>query len=195
MTAAEKDEEYGPLWMLALSSGLRRGELLGLRWSAVDLTTTIARIEIGVQRAPATKRWHIGPLKTAGSRREIALIPQVIDALRAHQRRQKEARLKAGRPWNANGFGFQGEDGEFLSPETLAYRHSKLIKTHKLAPHRFHDLRHTCATLLIKHGESIPAVSRQLGHGSARMTLERYAHVLPDQRHSVASRMGKLLAG
>lgn len=69
------------------------------------------------------------------------------------------------------------------------------MQAHNLPRHRFHDLRHTAATLLLKHGESVAVVSQLLGHATVTMTLSRYAHVLPDQRKAVAARMSKLLAG
>jgi integrase len=198
MAAADQDEELGAFYKLALTTGLRRGEMLALQWTAVDLQGGTMAIDAGVVMTRGEKRrlgWRVGPLKTASSRRQVALTPEVIDALRAHQRRQKELYLRTGRPWNASTFIFQSSDGGFLTPPALQYRHRLFIKKHKLAPHRFHDLRHSTATLLLKHGESIAVVSQLLGHSNPTMTLKRYAHVLPDQRKAVAARMSKLLAG
>jgi integrase len=195
VTAAKLDESLGALWLLGLTTGARRGEMLALTWSAIDLTAGTVKIERGVQRTTARGGWRIGPLKTAASRRELSLTPEVVEALRAHQRRQKAFGLKVGLRWNPSAFVFQCPDGAFLTPDRAACAHRAFIAAHNLPVHRFHDLRHTCATLLLKHGEAVHVVARQLGHASPSMTLNRYSHALPDQRKGVASRMSALLAG
>ena len=185
LVAAAKDDELGALYTLALTTGLRRGEMLALRWSAIDFAGAMATVAAGIvtTRDDAGRLgWSVGALKTLSSRRQVALTPELVESLRSHQRRQKALYLRTGRPWQPGGFVFQGPDGEFLTPPTVQYRHRRFVTSHKLAPHRFHDLRHTAATLLLKHGESVAVVSQLLGHANASMTLNRYAHVLPDQR-------------
>jgi integrase len=169
--------------------------MLALTWTAVDLAAATINVAQGIQRATARKGWRVGALKTSSSRREVAVTPEVVDALPAHQRRQKEFSLKIGRPWDPAGFVFQSKDASSLTPDTAAYAHRRLIAENHLPVHRIHDLRHTCATLLLKHGESVHVVARLLGHASPSMTLNRYGHALPDQRRGVAARMSKLLAG
>ena len=162
LMAAAADDELGSLYMLALTTGLRRGEMLALQWSAINLPSGMVRIATGIvttRAASGRLGWRVGPLKTLSSRREVALTPQVIDALRSHQRRQKALCLRLGRPWQPSAFVFQGPDGDFLTPHTLQYRYQCFVRQHDLPPHRFQDLRHTAATLLLKHGESVAVVS------------------------------------
>ena len=142
-------------------------------------------VEAGVvwtRRENGRLGWRIGPLKTLSSRRQVALTAEVIDALRAHQRRQKALYLRTGQSWKPTAFVFQGPDGEFLTPQLVQYHYRRFVQVHTLPRHRFHDLRHTAATLLLKHGESVHVVSQLLGHANPAMTLKRYAHVLPDQQ-------------
>ena len=181
------------LFVLAIHTGLRQGELLGLKWEDVDLESGTLR----VRRTLATTK--SGPMltapKTKGSRRSVKLTQGALDALRSHLERQLQEIDRAGSLWRENGLVFASETGEPLDRRSLTSRRFKaLLKRAQLPVRRFHDLRHTCATLLLTMNVNPKIVSEMLGHGTIAITLDTYSHVLPNMRDQAAQAMEEALS-
>jgi integrase len=181
------------LFVLAIHTGLRQGELLGLKWEDVDLESCALR----VRRTLATAKGGsilMAP-KTKGSRRSVKLTQGAVDVLRSHLQRQLQEIDKAGSLWRENGMVFASEIGEPLNRHHLTSRHFKgLLKRAGLPEIRFHDLRHTCATLLLSKNVNPKIVSEMLGHASIAITLDTYSHVLPNMRDQAAAAMEDALS-
>jgi integrase len=181
------------LFVLAIHTGLRQGELLGLKWEDVDLESGTVR----VRRTLATTK--SGPMltapKTKGSRRSVKLTQGASDALRSHLTRQLQEIDRVGSLWRENGLVFASETGEPLDRRYLTSRRFKvLLKSAGLPAIRFHDLRHTCATLLLTKNVNPKIVSEMLGHATIAITLDTYSHVLPNMRDQAAAAMEEALS-
>lgn len=187
---ASGDRLY-PLLRLAAFTGMRRGELLGLRWEHVDLeqgivTVVAARVKVGTTMVD-------GMTKTTTGQRRIDIDPGTVAALKSWRTAQKAERLAAGPAWQNTGLVFTREDGSPVHADHLAGRFAKLVKGSGVKRVRFHDLRHTHATLLLKAGVPIKVVSERLGHASPAFTLQVYAHVLPGQQAEAAAAFAELV--
>jgi integrase len=201
-TARQMDADEGlrgylaPLLTLALASGMREGELLALRWRWVDFATgwlTVAANLIYDQRA---HEYRIKEPKTERGRRTITLDAPVLAVLRQHQERQQTWRAEIGAEvWLDNDLVFPNELG---GPHTASVALHKLQRALKRAglPHiRFHDLRHTCATLLIAAGVPANVVAAMLGHADISTTLSIYSHVLPSMQTTAAQTISQAILG
>jgi integrase len=187
-----KETRYHALFVLALSTGMRRGELLALRWQDVDMDRGVVRIQQAVVRAHGTLT--VSEPKTARGRRQIALAPQAIQALRQHRSQQAAERLRLGPVWRDHGLLFCSTVGTFLDPAHLTTRVFQPLLRRAALPHmRFHDLRHTAATLLLAEGVHAKVVSEMLGHATIGLTLDLYSHVLPDMQSAAALAMERVL--
>lgn len=177
--------------LLAVYTGMRRGELLALRWSDVDLDAsalTVARsVVIAEDRSIAFKEPKSGRVRT------LTLPARAVAELRTHKSRQSAERLALGSAYHDQGLILANTDGSPLHPEALSGRWQKARKRYAI-PVRFHDLRHTHATLLLKNGESLRVVADRLGHSNPTLTLSTYAHVLPGQDAVAAERLDAMLA-
>ena len=187
---AAKADRYYPLYVLAVTTGARLGELLGLYWKDIDLQK--ATIHIRRTLVELSKNFIIGEPKTTRSKRPISLTHFAIEVLREH-------RKKMFAEGHAGPKVFCSEKGEWVFRSNLR-KHSfnKIIKQAALTKIRFHDLRHTAATLLLKEGTHPSIVAAQLGHASTKTTLDIYSHVLPEMTHQAANNMDaafKRLAG
>jgi len=181
------------LYVLAIHTGLRQNELLGLKWEDVDLESGTLR----VRRTLVTAKG--GPVlmapKTKGSRRSVRLTQGAVEALRGHLKRQLQEIDRAGSLWRENGLMFASESGEPLDRRYLtSCRYKALLKRTELPMIRFHDLRHTCATLLLSKNVNPKIVSEMLGHASIAITLDTYSHVLPNMRDHAAAAMEDALS-
>jgi len=170
------ETDLAALWHLALLGGLRRGELLGLMWVDVDLERGMLAVRHSLVRG-STGTWELGAPKTASSRRTIALDATCVAALRKHRAAQNAERLRLGAIWDDQGFIFTNGMGGPLPPNTLVLRFKRLIATSGVRAIRFHDMRHTCATLALTQGVHPKVVQERLGHANIAMTLDRYSHV------------------
>ena len=192
LDAASGDRLEG-LYTLAVHTGLRQGELLGLKWEDVDLESG----SLHVKRTLTTARGgpRLAAPKTKSSRRRVSLTRGAVDALRAHLARQLEEIDRAGSLWQENGLVFASEIGEPLDRRDLTSRRFKpLLKRAKLSEKtRFHDLRHTCATLLLTKNVNPKIVSEMLGHATIAITLDTYSHVLPNMQDSAARALEEAL--
>lgn len=164
-----------PVAALALATGMRRGELCGLAWGALDLDAGTVRVERSLEETDAGLRFK-GP-KTRYGRRSVSLPASVLDVLRDHRRQQLERRLLLGlgRP-GADDLVFALPDGSPWPPDKLSRDWGNVVRDRRLPRVRLHGLRHSHASALIAAGVDILTVSRRLGHGSAAITLDVYAH-------------------
>jgi integrase len=191
--AAAEGDRLEALWVLAVSTGMRRGELLGLRWRDVDLEHATLHVRANLQRSRKTGEWVWKEPKTRKSRRQIALSEQAVEALRAQRRRQHEERLLVGPAWEDHDLVFANAVGGPLDAAGVYHHFLRLCQRHKLPRVRVHDLRHTCATLLLSARVNPKVVSEMLGHSSVAVTLDIYSHCIPDMQSDAAAVMGQLL--
>jgi integrase len=180
------------LYYMAVTTGLRQGELLGLLWSDVDWENK--RIHLCRQlRRVREKGLQFEELKTVASRRTIYLGNSGVLNLNQHQEHQKTMIQKAGSKWNYRDIIFPSTIGTPLSPRNL-YRHFiETTQKNQLPKIRFHDLRHTAATLMLNEGVHPKVVQERLGHSSISITLDVYSHVLPSMQEIVSEKLDNLL--
>ncbi len=179
------------LFVLAVHTGMRQGELLGLRWSDVILDSATLQVRGTLQRVPGHKR--IKDPKTASSRRRVTLSAQAVEALRAHRTRQLAERIALGPEWSDEDLVFPGPSGHPLNYRGMTDDHFKRALRRADVPEiRFHDLRHTCATLLLLGGVHPKIVSEMLGHSTISITLDTYSHVLPTMQRDAAATLERL---
>jgi integrase len=189
-----RGERFEALYVLAVTAGLRIGELLAIRWQDVDLEASGATLR--VRRTKSTAK--SGPVFTTpknGKGRSIKLTLLAVEALKAHRAAQNAERLKAGSLWQDNGLIFCTHGGRPLDSHHVARTSFKpLLERAGLPDIRFHDLRHTCATLLLSRGHHPKLVQELLGHASVALTLDRYSHVLPGMGDQTAAAMEAALS-
>ncbi len=182
------------LYVLAITTGMRQGELLALRWQDVDLDGGTLQVRSTVQRVKDGLLF--GEPKTASGRRRIALAPAAVAALRHHHVSQAEGRLKAGPAWQDNDLVFPNTFGRAMEATNLLHRSfTPLLERAGLPKMRFHDLRHTAATLLLSKKVPVKVVSEMLGHAQVGVTLAVYSHVLPDMQREATAAMQAALWG
>ena len=173
---------------LTLTSGMRRGELLGLRWSDIDLIEGNLQIRRTVGRIGTFGLKESEP-KTPSSRRKIMLPRFVIKALKQHRERQDEERLTSGVSWHDQDLVFTNTHGGYVEPAHLNVWFTKLLKEAGLPHIRFHDLRHGVATFLLNLGVPAKVIQELLGHSQISMTMDTYSHVLPSMHQEAMSKM------
>jgi integrase len=186
-------DPYFAAWHVLATTGLRRGEALGLRWADVDLATRRASIRqtvIVVDHCLA-----FGTPKTAKGRRQIALDPGTVAVLREHRKRQLEQRVLLGAGWPDHDLVFTLVDGSPVHPERFSREFKRRIDRWKLPHIRLHDLRHTWATLALQAGVHPKVVSERLGHAGVAITLDTYSHVTPDMQADAAATVADIIGG
>jgi integrase len=184
---------YFPLLRLAALTGLRRGEVLGLRWADVDLDA--GRLVVRQQVTATGRKVSMGELKTAAGRRTITLDGRTVEVLREHRRRQLEERMAVGAGYVDHGLVFAAVDGAPIHPDTLSQAFDRLVAASGLPRLRLHDLRHTHATHLIARGVHSKRVSARLGHTSHSFTMDTYGHLMPDDEGDAAAAVAALVDG
>jgi integrase len=180
------------LYVVALTAGLRLGELLALRWRDVDLQAGMLQVRGTLQRAGSDL--VVAEPKTAHSRRQVALATTAVEALRRHRVTQAEERLRLGAAWQDLDLVFSSEAGGYIDESRLR-RNSfwPLLERAGLPRIRFHDLRHTAATLMLRRGVHPKIVAEMLGHAQVSVTLDLYSHVTPTMQREAAEAMDALL--
>lgn len=176
---------------LALVTGMRKGELIGLKWSDIDLE----KRTLQVRRTVNYLRKHglvITEPKTAKGRRKITLPHFLIDLLKRHRAQQLEARWKAGATWHEQDIVFPTNVGTFMYPTLLSELFQRLLKDASLPHMRFHGLRHSTATILLAQGVDARVVQELLGHSHVSITLGIYGHVLPSMHEGAINKMEEL---
>lgn len=184
-------DRYFAAWHLLATTGLRRGELLGLRWSDIDLDT--GRLAIRQTVIAVAHDVRFGTPKTAKGRRSVALDEGTVTVLREHRRRQLEQRVQLGAGWRDHDLAFTLVDGSPIHPERFSREFDRRIERWKLPRIRLHDLRHTWATLALQAGVHPKVVSERLGHAGVNITLDTYSHVTPDMQAEAATTVAELI--
>jgi integrase len=189
---AAKGERFEALYVLAITSGLRRGELLGLRWTDVDLERGYVQMR---QQLIRTKGGLTFTSPKGGKSRSVRLTTSAVKALENHRERQLEEKLRLAGLWNENGLVFTTVIGTPMDGDNLVKRSFKpLMGRTQLPQIRFHDLRHTFATLLLSRGTHPKVVQEMLGHADISQTMDTYSHVLPDMQKGAVSEIEQVLS-
>ncbi len=176
LLTATDGHRLSALFELALRTGLRKGELLGLRWEDLDLTGGTASIRRTLQRTNSAGLTAL-PTKTHSSERRIALPTECLHSLKQHRDRQAQGGKAAGNVWKASGYVFTRPDGSPIEGATLTRHFNALLRRAALRRIRFHDLRHSAATLLLEQGVELVVIKELLGHAHIGVTATVYAHV------------------
>jgi len=180
--------------LLAATTGMRRGELCGLRWADIDDAPdgTVARVTGTMQRIDGSLQ-RVEP-KTDRARRVVALPHQTAEALNCHRNEQAARRLAFGSGWADHDLVLDRGDGKPLDPDTLTHQFGKLTKAAGFEGVRLHDLRHAYATALLRRGVHPKIVSEALGHSSTSFTMDTYTHVVPSMQRTAADAIEAELA-
>ncbi len=181
------------LFTFLATTGVRRGEALGMRWQDLDLVAH--RATVRQQLVEVGSSLVFGPPKTKRGARSIALDPVTVEALQEHRRAQLEERLAWSEAYHDHGLVFPRQDGSPRQPSSVSGRFKRLSVAAGLPSIRLHDLRHTHATLALSAGVPIKVVSDRLGHSTAVLTLDTYSHVTPDLAEDAARRVAGLIWG
>lgn len=191
LLAAARGHRLDMLLTLALTTGMRRGELLALRWSDIDLESGMLQVRRTVDFI-ARYGYVEGEPKTARSRRKIVLPAFVVAMLKQHRKNQLEQRLKVGDDWQDRDLVICGLEGNYLNPRYLLKLFDKLLAEAGLSHMRFHDLRHSVVTLLLGMGVDPRTIQEFVGHEDITTTLRIYSHVLPSMQQGVADKLSEL---
>jgi integrase len=176
---------------VTLALGLRRGEALGLKWEDIDLKNKCLYIQRSAGRVGTLGIKEKDP-KTNSSKRKIDLPDFVVEALKSHQKRQLESKERLAEKWTDSGYVFTNKYGRFLQESHLYNSYKALLKRAGLPDIRFHDLRHSAATIMLSMGVNPKVIQEVLGHSNIRMTLGIYAHVLPSMQQEMTQKLDDL---
>ena len=191
LAAREAGIHEETFYTLAIETGMRKGEICGLKWEDVDLVARRLAVKRTLLRASPEP--ILGPPK-AGRSRAVAISPQTSGLLKRHRIKQNELKLSLGDGYIDQDFVFAKEDGGPLQINNFAQRSfARLIEKAEVPKIRFHDLRHTCATLLLSQEVNPKIVQERLGHSDIAMTLNRYSHVTPTMQDKAAQILGDVL--
>jgi integrase len=180
-------------WMLFATTGMRRGEVAGLRWPDVDLEA--GRVSPQRPRVVVNNEVVVSEPKTAKGRRSLALDPATIAALREHRTRQLEQRLAVGPRWQDSGLVFTWPEGRPIHPERFSRWFEQHARDAGLPKIRLHDVRHSYATAALAAGVPAKVVSERLGHATIAITMDTYSHVLPGLDAQAADTVARLILG
>jgi integrase len=178
------------IYHLALTTGLRQGELLGLNWRDIDWSANTLQVKRQLQRIPQ-EGLCFGEPKTRAGRRMIQLGEATMRLLAAHRQRQDQEKMNSD--WPENDLVFPSTIGTPMEPRNLYRRYKTLLKKAGLPDIRFHDLRHTAATLMLLNGIPLLVVSRRLGHSKPSVTLDIYGHAMPGMQDEAAALMDEMM--
>jgi integrase len=187
LLAGIRDDRLEALYVVAVATGLRQGELLGLRWQDVDL----AQVQLVVRQAlQRVDRMPVRRAETIRSRPTVALPIVAHEMLRSHRARQLAERLRAGTGGRTGSWCSLGQP---LHPSNVTHDFQNVLARLALPRQRFHDLRHCCASLMLAQGLSLKDVMETLGHSQISLAANLYGHLYVDRRREVASRMEGIL--
>ena len=190
LLSAASGDRLEALYIVAIHTGLRRSELLGLKWTDVDLDARI----LAVQRS-LDKDGTFNPPKRNKSRRTVKLTSQAMEALKSHRACQNEERLCLGSIWDDHDLVFPNQVGKPMNADNLYHRGFKpLLKKAELSGFTFHSLRHTCATLLVSKNVNPKIIQEMLGHATISQTMDTYSHVMPGMQDAAAKAMESALS-
>ena len=189
--AALLDDRLFAAWRVAASTGMRRGEVLGLRWRDVDLDAAYASVTQTLIEGKGAPRLST---PKGGRGRSVALDAETVAALREHRRAQLAERMLIGPGWADNDLVFCREDGSPIWPRTFSRAFARHAKAAGLPTIRLHDLRHSWATLALGAGVHPKLVQERLGHATISITLDVYSHALPAMHEDAAAKVAALFA-
>jgi integrase len=181
------------LYLLTITLGLRRGEVLALNWDAIDFDTRTVHIRTSLQRVNGSLQ--LSETKTKTSRRQLPILDFVAKALRLHRARQSQERLIAGSGWQDTGFVFTTRIGTPVDPANLLDDFKRILRKASLPDIRFHDLRHSAASLLLALNIHPRVVMELLGHSQISLTMDTYSHVVPDLLRDAVGKLELALTG
>ncbi len=185
--------QYQTLITLLVYSGMRRGEVCGLKWSDIDFRKKLIHIQRTILYTPQKGVYEDTP-KTKGSNRIIKLADIVFSNLEQHRKQQSIRRLQLGDRWHNEDFVFTQWDGKPIHPDSLTSCLHKFIEKNNLPYANIHSLRHTNATLLIANGVNVATVSKRLGHSSSATTTKTYIHAIKSADEAAAEVLQDLFA-
>ncbi|OAS18911.1 tyrosine-type recombinase/integrase [Paenibacillus oryzisoli] len=185
-----RNNRYYIAFHLAIMTGMRQGEILGLRWQDVDLEGALLRI---TQTISHDGKEFVQGAKSASGVRTIALPPETVTALKTHRHMTSQERLQIGEMYQVSGLVVCTSKGTKMLPRSLSTVWASLLGKSGLPKIRFHDLRHTHASLMLKMGVHAKVVSERLGHSSIQITLDRYSHLLPNMQEEAANGLGQMI--
>ena len=190
-----RDSKHFAAFFLALNTGMRRGEILGLRWKDIDLEEGQLTVNQGLVRVSGKGLVFQEP-KTKLSNRTISLSPMVLKVLKEHRKKQAEYRLLSGGAYDEGGLDlvFANEIGKPICPRAFTRIFERLLKRAGLEAACLHDLRHTFATMALEQGVNVKTVQETLGHHSAAFTMDVYAGTTERMKREAADKVGGLLA-
>ena len=188
-----RESQYGDFYQLGLMTGMRRGELAGLKWASVNLASKHLQVVNTLQRITGQGLMN-GQPKTERSRRSIALSPDTVSLLHEIRGKQMTQQLEVADAWTDSGYVFTHPDGMPIDPNLATRAFKKVVTTSGLPKLTIHGLRHTHATILLEQGVNPKVVSERLGHASVATTMDIYSHVLPDMQEKAALAIDAALA-
>lgn len=180
-----KEERHYLTFLLALYTGMRRGEVLGLKWTDVDFTNKTIRVERSLAHVP-NKGYILTTPKTKNSKRYVPIPNIVLNELLRHQEIQEGWKNRFGDQYQDQDLIICTETGTIQDPRNVLRVMKRLITNSNVTPIRFHDIRHTHASILISEGVDIVKVAHRLGHANPKITLETYAHLIPNVDNELA---------
>lgn len=189
---AKNTDLYVPI-IIAIYTGMRRGEILGLTWSNINLEKSYIMVEQALYAT--SKGLKISLPKTEKSIRKIAIPETLVKELKKCKIKQWRNKLKMGGLYQENNMVCCNNDGTLINPKSFSRKFHRLLVINKLPLIRFHDLRHSHASLLVKLGIQPKIISERLGHSNINITMDLYSHVYEESNKEVASMFEKLIVG
>jgi integrase len=189
---AAQSSPYAALYQLAVTTGMRQGELFGLKWADLQWGKGVLHLQRQVQKVPG-QGWSFVEPKTQAGRRTIKLGEGTLQVLRGHRECQAQLKEKAGDRWQENDLVFPNSVGNPGDPSNLRIDFERTLTRAGLVKIRFHDLRHTAASLLLNNNVPVFVVSRMLGHSKPSTTLDIYGHLYHESQVAAAEIMDKLV--
>jgi integrase len=190
---AAHEERLGSLYVVSLSLGMRQGEVLGLRWIDVDIESENPTLMVNQALQRIKSEFQFVEPKTERSRRTIALPKSVVKTLLAHRRRQAAERLAYGPAWQDHGLIFTSLGGSPIERRALHRDFKRILAKAELPESRFHDLRHSAASLLLAQGVPMRSIMELLGHSSITLTADTYSHLMAPALRETADKMDEIL--
>jgi integrase len=192
LLVAAKCHRLEALFHLSITTGLRESEVLGLKWSDLDWMRGALKVERQLER-PRGEGVQFSAPKTAFGKRSIKLGSKTIAVLRKHSKRQQDERIAAGEAWKEYDLIFPTSVGTPIDQRSFLRTFKLFLKHAGLPPIRFHDLRHTSASLMLNHDIPVIIVSRRLGHARASITSDVYGHLMPNMQDEAAEMIDELV--
>ncbi len=194
LTAGKGSPLYSMIYT-AIHTGMRVGELAGLRWQDVELKAGVINVRQGVKYHQDEKAYKTGSTKTENAVRMIPINSNAVAELKRHKAKQAAEKLEFGEAYDDNGLVFTKPGGAVLSLSSVRQQFGTIVKHSGIDRRTFHDLRHTFASICISQKVNIKALSQYLGHATITITLDTYGHLLPGDKEEIAETIGTYLAG